>query len=92
MPGGISFAPTNGVGYFFALAPSSAAPIATPTAIQTAMLSVAAPMATPIAIPAPIPEPLGNLLAAKGSEVQADDLWVVQQLSTGSYDRILALV
>ena len=94
MPGGISFAPTNGVGYFFGffMAASSAAPIATPSAIHRPRLSVAAPMATPKPRPRPIPEAFGSFLGPKGSKVEANDLRVVQKLSTGANDRILTLI
>lgn len=53
---------------------------------------MAKPMATPTAAPTPIQAPCETDLGAKGAEVEANYLRVIQKLSTGSHDRILALV
>ena len=71
---------------------SRAAPIATPSAIQRPRLSVAAPIAVPIATPAAMPKPFGVLFCAKGSEVKPNDLRVIQELTAGANNGILALI
>ena len=69
-----------------------AAPMATPRESPSPRLSVATPMARLRAAPKPRKEPLGDFLFAKSSEIQADDLRVIQELTAGANYGILALV
>ena len=71
---------------------SRPAPIATPRAIHSPRLSEAAPIAAPTTIPSAMPDPVGTPLGTKSSEVEADDLWVIQKLTSGTDNGILALI
>jgi hypothetical protein len=67
--------------------------MATPRAMPRPMLLMATPKAAPIATPIATKKPGGRVfLGAKGSQVETDDLWVVQKLSTGACDGIGALI
>ena len=73
-------------------AKSKAAPIATPKTSEIASASIAVPTDAPMPAPTATQRPLEGFLGTQGSEVEANDLWVVQQLTAGADNCILTLV